>query len=216
MKKNILSLTAIALIATASIFTGCKKEATDTTAPVITIVGSNPYYLQKSTTWTDPGATATDDVDGSVVATPTGVVTSGTVGAYTITYTAKDKAGNTATLTRTVNVIDVDGFYATVADVSGTPPVTSTYSETMHLATDGSGKVNLTKFGDYNNGSVYFNLTSLTTLNVPSQTVTCGTPSASRTFSGTGTISTTAPQVIINFTEVTNGTSITSQDSYTR
>jgi hypothetical protein len=217
MKKTILSLTAITLIATATLFTGCKKDDKDTTAPVISVVGSSPYYIQKGTTWTDPGATATDDVDGTVVATPSGTVTTGTTGAYTITYTAKDKAGNSVTSTRTVNVVDVDGYYATCADVSPYPSGSiSTYNETMHLATDGSGKVNLTKFGDYTNGSVYFKITSLTALTVPSQTVTCGNPSASRTFSGSGTISGSAPQVTITFDEVTNGSTIHSQDAYTR
>ena len=197
--------------------TGCKKSASDTTKPVITIVGSNPYYIQKSTTYTDPGATATDDVDGTLVATTSDVVTTGNLGTYTLTYTAKDKAGNTATSTRTVYVVDVDGYYATAVDVSPYPGGTSSsYNETMHLATDGSGKVSLTKFGDYTNGSVYFNMTSPTALNVPSQTVSCGSPAASRNFSGSGTISTTAPTVVINFTEVTNGTTIASQDSYTR
>jgi hypothetical protein len=218
MKKNILSLSAIALIAFASVFTGCKKTATDTVAPVITVVGANPYYIQKLAFWSDPGATASDDVDGTVVATGAGTVTTSTTGAYTVTYTATDKAGNTSTLTRTVNVVDVDGYYATVVDVSPYPSGTnSTYNETAHLATDGSGKVNLTKFGDYTNGSVYFNMTSPTALTVPSQTVVCGAaPAPSRTFQGSGTISTTAPQIVINFTEVTNGTTITSQDSYTR
>ncbi len=217
MKKQILSLTTIALLSLSVLNTGCKKTASDTTKPVITIVGSNPYYIQKSTIWSDPGATASDDVDGTIVASPSGVVTTGTTGPCTITYTAKDKAGNTATATRTVNVVDVDGYYANVVDESPYPTGTlSNYNETMHLVADGSGKVNLTTFGDYVNGSVYFNLTSPSTLTVPSQTVVCGNPAASRTFSGTGTVSTSAPQVVISFSEVTNGTTINSQDRYTR
>lgn len=217
MKKQTLSVGAIALLSLTLAVTGCKKENQDTTAPTVSLVGANPYYLQKGTTWNDPGATASDDVDGTVAATASGTVTAGTTGAYTVTYTAKDAAGNTSSQTRTVNVVDVDGYYATVVDISPYPGGTAlTYNETMHMATDGSGKVNTTKFGDYVSGSVYFNLTSRTTLNVPAQTVVCGSPSASRLFSGSGTISTTAPQIVINFDETTGGTTIHSQDSYTR
>ena len=216
MKKQILSIGAFALLSLTLVTTGCKKDE-DTTNPVVSVVGSNPYYIQKGTTWSDPGATGTDDTDGSVVATASGTVTTGTVGSYTVTYTAKDAAGNTATATRTVNVVDVDGHYATVVDESPYPGgAQNTYSETMYLVNDGSGKVNTTKFGDYVNGSVYFNLTSTSTLTVPSQTVTCGSPAAARTFSGSGTINSTAPQVVINFTETVGSSSVTTQDRYTR
>ena len=217
MKKQILSAVTIALVTFSLVNTGCKKDNADTTKPVITVVGSNPYYIQKSTVWSDPGATASDDVDGSILAQTSDNPIMSATGTYTITYIAKDKAGNQTTATRTVYVVDVDGFYATAVDVSPYPGGTSSsYSETMHLALDGSGKVNLTKFGDYTNGSVYFNMTSPTALTVPSQTVTCGSPAASRNFSGTGTISSTAPTVTIDFSEVTNGTTIVSRDTYAR
>jgi hypothetical protein len=38
----------------------------DTTAPVITLVGDNPLELNNGDTYTDPGATASDDVDGDL------------------------------------------------------------------------------------------------------------------------------------------------------
>ncbi len=217
MKKQILSIGAFALLSLALVTSGCKKTDADTTAPAVSVVGSNPYYIQKGTTWSDPGATATDDVDGTIAASASGTVTTATVGAYTVTYTAKDAAGNVDTKTRVVNVVDVDGYFATVVDVSPYPGGSSnSYNETAHLVTDGSGKVNLTKFGDYVNGSVYYNLTGLNTLTVPSQTVTCGLTPASRMFSGSGTLSSSAPQVTITFDETTGGTTIHSQDTYTR
>ncbi len=77
----------------------------DTTAPVITIKGNNPETVIQGDTYTDAGATATDDIGGTVAVTTTGSVDTSTVGTYTITYTAKDNAGNTATETRTVNVV---------------------------------------------------------------------------------------------------------------
>ena len=38
----------------------------DTTPPVITVVGANPLTLTEGDPYTDPGATASDDVDGDL------------------------------------------------------------------------------------------------------------------------------------------------------
>ncbi len=38
----------------------------DTTPPVITLVGANPFTVNQGGTYTDPGATATDNVDGDL------------------------------------------------------------------------------------------------------------------------------------------------------
>ena len=76
----------------------------DTTKPVITITGGATATVVQNTTYTDAGATATDDVDGTVTVTSTGTVDTSTVGDYTITYTAIDSANNTTSATRTVTV----------------------------------------------------------------------------------------------------------------
>ncbi|NLL64019.1 MAG: DUF5011 domain-containing protein, partial [Ruminococcaceae bacterium] len=80
----------------------------DVSAPVITILGSNPVTINVGSTYTDAGATAMDDVDGNVTSriVVTGTVSPNIVGTYTITYTVTDTAGNKSTATRTVNVID--------------------------------------------------------------------------------------------------------------
>ncbi|MDQ1326285.1 MAG: hypothetical protein QG564_1410 [Campylobacterota bacterium] len=78
----------------------------DTTPPQITLNGENSITVYMGTAFVDPGASAIDEVDGSVNVTTSGTVDTGKVGNYTITYTATDAAGNTATLTRTVNVIE--------------------------------------------------------------------------------------------------------------
>ena len=78
----------------------------DLTAPTIALTGGDaPVVLTVGGTYTEPGATATDNVDTSVP-TPTwsGAVDTDTAGEYTITYTATDRAGNVATKTRTVTV----------------------------------------------------------------------------------------------------------------
>lgn len=83
---------------------GVVVPTADTTAPVITITGGNTATVAQNATYTDAGATATDDVDGTVNVTTTGTVDTSTLGDYTFTYTATDAAGNTATETRTVTV----------------------------------------------------------------------------------------------------------------
>lgn len=87
----------------------------DLTAPVITIAGANPLTVEVGTAFTDPGATATDNIDANVPVNVSGSVNTAIPGNYTITYSASDTAGNTATATRTVNVVDVTAPVITVA-----------------------------------------------------------------------------------------------------
>ncbi|NJD53620.1 MAG: PGF-pre-PGF domain-containing protein [Candidatus Methanoperedens sp.] len=76
----------------------------DTKKPVITVLGPNPATVESGSSYTDAGATASDNVDGSIAVTKTGTVNTSKVGTYTITYTATDSSSNTATASRTVNV----------------------------------------------------------------------------------------------------------------
>lgn len=79
----------------------------DTIAPVITINGANPMTVECHTSFTDPGATASDDCAGSFPANASGTVDVNTPGSYTITYTASDPSGNAAVpQARTVIVVD--------------------------------------------------------------------------------------------------------------
>jgi hypothetical protein len=75
----------------------------DTTAPVIALVGANPYTVERGTTYTDPGATA--DTGESVTINTSGLIMS-VNGTYTVTYSATDSDGNTGTASRTVIVRD--------------------------------------------------------------------------------------------------------------
>lgn len=78
----------------------------DTTPPVITVNGTNPetITISTSTSYVDAGATAQDDVDGTVEVITTGNVDQATVGSYTITYTATDLSSNGSVATRVVEV----------------------------------------------------------------------------------------------------------------
>ncbi len=79
-------------------------ESKDETAPVILLHGNNPFYVEEGQTYVEPGASATDNLLGIVDVSISGEVNTSQPGTYTITYTASDAAGNTATETRTVIV----------------------------------------------------------------------------------------------------------------
>ena len=102
---------------------GLESDA-DVTKPVITINGANPLNLQKGSSYTELGATAQDETDGSIAATSSGIVEVNTVGTYIIRYTAIDAAGNQSTKDRTVNVTEDDDITAPVITISGANPLT--------------------------------------------------------------------------------------------
>ena len=75
-----------------------KKEAEDTTPPIIKLKGSTSYKIFLDSNFTDSGYVATDDIDGDISSL---VVVNGTVnthieGKYIIKYNVKDAAGNQA------------------------------------------------------------------------------------------------------------------------
>jgi uncharacterized protein YycO/photosystem II stability/assembly factor-like uncharacterized protein len=85
--------------------------------PLITLIGDNPISLELGTPYQEPGATAQDAEEGNLTDSIviTGAVDVNTEGHYTITYKVSDKAGNTATETRTVNVVATPNSYALLA-----------------------------------------------------------------------------------------------------
>ena len=78
----------------------------DTTPPVISIIGDNSIDIFIDTNYIDAGATATDDTDEDISVITTDTINTSTVGTYTVTYTASDLSNNTSTEIRTINVID--------------------------------------------------------------------------------------------------------------
>jgi len=85
------------------------NAAADTTAPVITLTGSSTINLTVGDTFTDPGATATDNVDGDLTSsiTTSGSVDTSTAGTYTISYNVSDAAGNAATVVQRTVIVSV-------------------------------------------------------------------------------------------------------------
>jgi len=110
MKTKILFFVII-ILASVVFVSSCKKkdkDEKDITAPVITIKGDNPYTVGTGTAYLDPGATATDDIDGDITSNivVTNNVNTADTGFYQVKYNVLDKAGNAATeVVRIVNVI---------------------------------------------------------------------------------------------------------------
>lgn len=213
MKKNILSFTAIALIASATIFTGCKKD--DTTAPVVTINGAD-QTISLQGTYTELNATAEDDKDGAITPTISGSVDVNQTGVYVITYTATDAAGNVGTATRNVTVVnDVDNMTGTYAcTITSLSPAYS-YSQTITASQTLNKRIHFGKFGDYaGNTGIYADIVG-TTITLPSQTaVLVGNPAANRTFAGSGT--TTTGGFGLNYTETTATGSVNTVEAFVK
>jgi hypothetical protein len=95
---------------------GTGSSTPDTEAPVISLNGNNPATIDVGSTYTDLGATVTDNVDqnldftvsldgGAATSIDQLVIDTSATSTHSILFSATDAAGNTGTATRTVNVI---------------------------------------------------------------------------------------------------------------
>ncbi|WP_462152936.1 immunoglobulin-like domain-containing protein [Pseudoalteromonas xiamenensis] len=101
----------------------------DKDKPVLTLTGGTATRVGLGETFVDPGFSALDNVDGDVTAkvAVSGSVDTSKLGSYTLIYNVSDAAGNSATATRTVSVVDT------------TAPVLTIPLATTVAATDASG-----------------------------------------------------------------------------
>ena len=78
----------------------------DRVRPEIELLGADRVNIPAGQNYVDPGATAFDDIDGDITGKirVSGSINSTNVGTQTITYSVADRAGNTASVTRTVIV----------------------------------------------------------------------------------------------------------------
>jgi trimeric autotransporter adhesin len=98
--NKILHINLIFVLLTFStiVVISCKDKKDDSTNPIITLKGSNPYNNDFDSIYKEPGFSATDDVDGDITSNVkvTGTVNIHTEGTYTLKYNVTDKAGNQA------------------------------------------------------------------------------------------------------------------------
>ena len=85
----------------------CLITVPDTIAPVITLTGGSTVTINRGNAYVEPGYRAVDNVDGDITSkvVVSGSVDTSIIGAYRLTYSATDMAGNTGTATRTINVV---------------------------------------------------------------------------------------------------------------
>lgn len=224
MKKQLIKISLFIFVISA-LFVACKDDE-DTTAPVITLNGANPFIIENiSDAYVEPGFTASDDEDGTITSRVivTNEVNKDSAGTYEIHYELTDNAGNATDIHRDVivqNTLETNspqnkGIYA-VTEVCGGP--SSNYSDTISFSATVNNRIWFTRFANYINGRAYATVNSAGVVTMPAQTVFCGNPAASRLFSGTGSISTAGgvTTMVINMSETTNGTTVTCTETYTK
>ncbi len=170
--------------------------ALDTTAPVITILGSNPVTVVVGSVYTDAGATSTDNVDGNItanIATSTNLNINAT-GTYQFIYTVSDAAGNVASSTRIIHVVSTPDTIVPVITILGNNPATTTvgsvYTDAGATATDNI------------DGNITSNIISSSTVN----TSATGTYSVFYTVTdGAGNIASSTRTVIVVATSTNSG-----------
>ena len=168
------------------------KVVLDRTAPVLTLNGNDPinycFDPDPNNVFIDPGATASDLVDGNLTPsiTVTGTVDSKTTGTYVLTYNVSDVQGNSTSLTRTVNVNDC------VA-----PVINPIGSEKIQINTIWADQTTITDDYDGQNGRPGSNLVATPGPNgLPNTTVRASYPV---TYTGTDQFGNPAVPVLRNY-----------------
>jgi hypothetical protein len=130
----------------------------DRTAPTLTLNGNAVETVEQCGTYNEPGAIATDAVDGNLT---TAIIVSGSVntskvGDYTLTYTVSDAQGNTSVKTRTVQVRDTKkpGIYSVGSRIVNNTivkvQINSVFVDNIYAQDDCNGAINITKTPGFN------------------------------------------------------------------
>ncbi len=140
------------------------SDAVDNTPPVIALVGNNPLNLTVGDTYTDPGATASDNVDGDLTAAIVvggDVVNTSVVGTYEVTYNVTDAAGNPAAeVTRLVivNETSLACAYVAIDPTSNNLLTASTFSNGLIITNNSQGNLNITSVSFDLSTAIYPNM----------------------------------------------------------
>jgi hypothetical protein len=119
----------------------CNSSVTvrDTQPPAVSLLGYNGLKVECGSTYTDPGAIATDVCVGDLTRaiTTLGSVNPAVVGSYSISYGVRDPSGNAASASRSVSVQDT---LAPVLGLTGQPSLShecgTPYMDPGAFATD--------------------------------------------------------------------------------
>lgn len=156
------------------------ENIVDTTPPVVTLIGSSTLTLFSGSVYADSGAVWSDNIDGSGTALvgtygatgsfqSSGSVNTTLTGTYTIEYLKVDAAGNSGTVSRTVNVVpiitlntNITGTGTATISIGAIQPgtlVVTSGSTINTTSTNGSltipGTVDFTLSGSVWNGILY-------------------------------------------------------------
>lgn len=147
-------------------------DVTDTTPPVITVLGLDPQIIEFGDSYLELGASSIDSFEGDLtdgVIIDFSAVDLESVGSYLVSYTSMDSSGNTVTASRSVNVVDTTAPEITL--VGANPQsieINTTYLELGATANDNldgdisdsividASEVDMTTEGSY---SVTYNVT---------------------------------------------------------
>lgn len=221
MKKNLVFLLGACLLTGSMLFTGCAAD--DITAPVVTLNGNNPQTVTLNGTYTEAGATATDDEDGdltsSIVITGADAIDEDMVGEYEVHYSVSDAAGNVGEAHRTVNVANAAAAWGGVYSVKDTcPGFLFTYAQTVTASAIINNRIGFNKFADYSgNDKIYAEISGSNSLTIPLQTATgIGSLGETHRFSGTGTKTSTGFTITYVDENVTQSASTTCTATFTK
>ncbi len=221
MKKKLVLLASVLLLAALFMISSCAKE--NTTPPFLQLTGGNTVAqalpnVKNGGTWVDPGYSAkesSEDLTNQVRVY--GTVNPNIKGVYTLTYAVKDASGNVSTQTRTVTVYnDADSLANVYSVVDSTvyPFAVTGYAITITSDLYTDSVVHFNTFAGLNNDStVIGRVNRIThTLVVQHQKVmfypVISTLPQTHAFTGAGTDSTGAliPSVIhFTYTDSTTG-----------
>ena len=151
LKKNIMKKIILSVILASSLFVSCEEDTTGgvskiTNYPLIEVLGDDPVFVAQGSTYTDPGAIATEGgVEIPYVTTASGVfrgessINTAVTDEYQVTYTATNVDGFNASASRKVivyktgNLVDsIEGVYTCTISRNGVIP-SAAYRDIRYL-----------------------------------------------------------------------------------
>lgn len=95
----------------------------DTVSPTLTLVGDAEINIAQNSTYQELGCVATDNYDGDLTTkiSVESQVDTATKGTYIVKYTVTDSSGNSANISRTVNVVSANSSDVSRKNATGLP-----------------------------------------------------------------------------------------------